>query len=190
MPRYKEYNRKRVLDIAMKEIWQNGFQATSVQRLSAIMNINKNTLYQEFENKEGLLAASMEHFWAYYCTPLINEFQTSPASEESLLRFFCGYLEHLNSHRNGCYILSITTETGKSVITGLAILKAYTEEIEESFVYFIQKMQLFDEPTEVRKKAMHLNHLFLSVMLISSLNSYQYCLDYIQQMLEIIDLKF
>lgn len=57
--RYKEYNRNKVLEQSLAVFWQKGFNGCSVNELVEITGVNRFSLYSEFENKEGILYASL-----------------------------------------------------------------------------------------------------------------------------------
>lgn len=189
MPRYKEYNEKRVLDIAMREFWKCGFQATSIQQLSTAMKINKNTIYEVFGNKEDLLVKTMLHYKKHYCEELIHQLKTGNAHQETLLNFFEQYFEHMKKNRNSCYILSITTETGISVEAARQVLEVYVNEIEQAFLEIMQRILPNEKPEVIQKKAYQIHHVFLSLMLVSSIRTYEYCIAFTQQTFNLMNLK-
>ena len=65
--RYKEYNVNRVLEKSMALFWQKGFNGCSVNELVKETGVNRFSLYNEFENKEGILYASLELYRERYC---------------------------------------------------------------------------------------------------------------------------
>jgi TetR/AcrR family transcriptional regulator, transcriptional repressor for nem operon len=189
MPRYKEYNEKRVLDLAMKTFWKDGFRATSLQMLIEAMKINKFTLYHNFGSKEELLVKTMLHYRKNYSDDLITALRNEPAEEPTLRKFFEQYLLHAKDHRNGCFILSITTETGSSIESVRLVLEDYVNEIEATLYDFTKRIIPFKNDEIIKKKASQLNSLFLSLMLVSSIHPFEYCKNFMEKSISLINLN-
>lgn len=62
MARIKEYIREDVLDAATQLFWMHGFKGTSMSNLVATTGLNKQSMYQEFGNKEELFRASLDNY--------------------------------------------------------------------------------------------------------------------------------
>ena len=58
--RYKEFNRNSVLEKCIPLFWKNGFRACAISDIVEETGVNRFSLYEEFENKEGILYAALE----------------------------------------------------------------------------------------------------------------------------------
>ncbi len=186
MSRPKEYHERQVLDIAMGLFWNEGYAATSIGALTKEMQINKFTLYDVFGSKEGLLVHTMQHYMAIYCDPILSILNNSEASVEALILFFEKYLTHAQEYRNGCYILSVTTETGSSIEPVRLILKEYLDEIEIVLFKINDRLNLRISQEDQDIKARQTYNLFLSLMLVSSVHSFEYCMNFMRKSLSLI----
>lgn len=65
--RYKEYNTNNVLEKSIKLFWENGFRGCSINEIVQTTGVNRFSLYHEFENKEGILYASLHLYKKRYC---------------------------------------------------------------------------------------------------------------------------
>jgi AcrR family transcriptional regulator len=63
MGRPKKFSREGVLEKAIPVFWKNGFAHTSLPDLELATGVNKSGLYSEFESKEDLFLASLQHYF-------------------------------------------------------------------------------------------------------------------------------
>lgn len=64
MSRTPEFDRTEVVDAALKVFWSDGYEASSIQKLLAAMNLNRGSLYGSFGDKAGLFREVMDHYMA------------------------------------------------------------------------------------------------------------------------------
>lgn len=62
--RPREFDEARALDRAMRLFWERGYEATSIQALTAAMEITPPQLYAAFGNKEKLFEAAVDLYAA------------------------------------------------------------------------------------------------------------------------------
>ena len=59
--RYKEYNPNSVLEKSIPLFWEHGFGGCAIKEIVEATGVNRFSLYQEFEDKEGILYLSLIH---------------------------------------------------------------------------------------------------------------------------------
>lgn len=62
MPRTKQYNIDEVLPLATELFLRKGYEATSLNELVKVTNLNRHSLYNEFEDKEGFFLACVKYY--------------------------------------------------------------------------------------------------------------------------------
>ena len=60
--RPRQFNRDKALEAAMHVFWSKGLTATSLDDLSAAMNMNRPSLYNAFGNKESIYQQALNRF--------------------------------------------------------------------------------------------------------------------------------
>jgi len=62
MGRHKGYDRNQVLEKAMHLFWRKGYEGAHLQELVEVTGLNRFGLYKEFQGKDGLYEAAIEHY--------------------------------------------------------------------------------------------------------------------------------
>lgn len=185
MPRYKEYNEIRVVEKAMFKFWSDGFCASSLKDLTQIMRINKFTFYEAFESKEQLLLRTMLHYLDRYSLPKLQQLR----SQKNIPEFLLSFLKPVKKNFYGCYILTITAETGRSIPGAVDILDEYVTKTEK----VLDEIVRFHHPDKEEKdrgiKVNQLMALFTSIPLIRPIHSESECINYIQTVLSRLNLN-
>lgn len=185
MPRYKEYNEDRVTEKAMYKFWVNGFGATSLEDLTKEMKINKFSFYDTFESKDNLLIKTMEYYYRKFLRPKLNQLQEN----KNILNFLLSFLTPDEKGLSGCFILSVTSETGKTIPEAVEILDEYISEVKkilrDIFVYYHQDSSWEDQNI----KTQQLLGLCTCIPMVYSLRPVPACRKYIETILTRLDMN-
>lgn len=112
MTRPTAYNRDEVLKAALEVFWQNGYEASSIQKLLEAMGLNRGSLYAGFTDKETLFREVM----ALYAADISELIEATLVAEQQPLiairRFFTGaFLEQEQSSlARGCLLFNTISE--------------------------------------------------------------------------------
>ena len=69
--RHKSYDAGEVLDRAVDAFWQRGYQSTSISDLEEATGINRYSLYNSFDSKEGLFRQAMDRYYERRVAPRV-----------------------------------------------------------------------------------------------------------------------
>ena len=130
--RYKEYNPNKVLEKAIELFWKNGVNGCSINDLVEYTGVNRFSLYNEFENKLGILYASFELYINRYCKSKYSILEKEGNLSEILFEFYISFLSEENSIP-GSYIIHVGTELADSDPLVKGSLHNYLNEIELLF---------------------------------------------------------
>lgn len=119
--RQREFDKQEALDAAMHVFWEKGYAGASLSELTAVMGINKPSLYATFGNKEQLFISATEHYMEHYVQPHIAHL-----NEEG----------HPLKARVKNYLMSIITEQcnekgAKGCYVSLCVSEAASEHFPE-----------------------------------------------------------
>jgi len=181
--RYKEYNRNAVLEKAILLFWQRGFNGCSIKELVEATGVNRFSLYHEFNNKEGILYASLELYKERYAGDKLDLLRNSDgAPHDVLMRFYMSFLED-DLPVAGCYFVHVGTEMADS-----------DEQIRESLDQYLQEIQALISGLLARKGvdedvehyARHLTGLYCTAMSFCLVHSPEERQNYISNGIHII----
>ncbi|NWB99530.1 TetR/AcrR family transcriptional regulator [Pseudomonas gingeri] len=109
--RSKEFEPDQVVDAAMQVFWERGYAATSVQDLVDGTGLSRSSLYNTFENKQGLYQQALLRYQAV--TSANVELLAGPGSAKELIRQLLTRIiqeELSDPQRRGCLVANATLE--------------------------------------------------------------------------------
>jgi len=77
MARPIEYDQQIVLDKAMELFWRNNFEGTSVAELVEVTGLNKRTMYNLYDDKQGLFDACLDNYLQKYLMGQISSLKNN-----------------------------------------------------------------------------------------------------------------
>ncbi len=181
--RYKEFNNNKVLEDCISLFWQNSFNGTPISTVVDKTNVNRYSLYHEFENKQGILYAALRLYKERYADKLLVLLDGKSEVDKTLKHFFESFLSN-DKRPPGCFIIYIATELGDNDPHINAYLKAYLKEVEELFMAILKSNKGYQE--NARAITDNLTLLFCNVMCHCHIQEEQESKDLITLNLELI----
>jgi AcrR family transcriptional regulator len=133
MPKTKSFTRDAVLQKAIPVFLKKGYADTSIQDLEKATGINKSSLYSEFESKEGVYAACIDHFADYKSAK--NTLLQTPFGWSNIEAFLLFLSEYKKPGENGCLLVYSMREHHSLP----PVLKAQNEEYLEKLQKLLVK---------------------------------------------------
>ena len=84
MPKTK-HTKDRILDIAARTFYKNGYKATGVDAIAKAAGITKATLYHHFQNKEALIEESLKHLSELHRSNYVKAWNKKGLTQEGRL---------------------------------------------------------------------------------------------------------
>lgn len=131
--RYKEFNRNAVLEKCIKLFWQNSYGSIPISKIVEATGVNRYSLYEEFDNKLGLLYASLDLYIERYFTPKLELLDKQGELPNVLLGFIMSFLQDSGHGQTGDYIIHASTELGDHDDEVKKRLNVVLEMLQEKF---------------------------------------------------------
>ncbi len=162
MPRQKKYNEDEVTEKAMHLFWSNGYTSTSARMLEKEMGINLFSIYSSFQNKEGVLLASIKCYKDKLRVKLLNPLSEGPKTVDSLKKYFYDFLNFTKDKKGykGCLLINTVNELGDQMQSGVAKeISQFSKDIMRIFIQILSEDQSKDKAL-VQRQA---NYLFVAL---------------------------
>jgi len=111
--RLREFNKDDALEKATTLFWRDGYNGTSLSDLTAIMGINKPSLYAAFGNKEALFIAALNQYVDKHGRPHIGELHTPNTTLKKRLQNYLKSIVQMHTDPmlpGGCFVTTSTCE--------------------------------------------------------------------------------
>jgi TetR/AcrR family transcriptional repressor of nem operon len=114
--RTREFDRDAVLDTAIDVFWSNGYEATSLDDLTAAMGIGRGSLYNEFGSKHALFLESLDLYRERRRAELERALWSAPSARAGIEAVFRRITLRLrrDSGRRGCLLVNAAAERAGS----------------------------------------------------------------------------
>jgi TetR/AcrR family transcriptional repressor of nem operon len=136
MPRPREFEPDDVLDSAMREFWERGYRATSVDDLVRATGVKPGSLYGAFPGgKHALLMGSLERYSRLVVPQKLGELENEGASVEHVRAYFDGLVRDLLSPegRQGCLLVNSAIENAAVDDEVAAVVRGHLARLERCF---------------------------------------------------------
>ena len=182
--RYKEFNSKKVLEDSMTLFWNNGFGSCAINDIVKLTNVNRFSLYNEFENKEGILLHTLALYKERYSNHSLALLNKGSTIRTVLKTFFNSYLINNGIRPPGCYTIHIATELADSDDRIKQFLENYINQLETGFQSLLVRNEVTNESSQ--QIAKHLVGLFCNSMCFCVIQTPKEQHDYIDNCLDLI----
>lgn len=158
--RHRGFEKAEALEKALHLFWQNGYSGTSLAELTAVMGINKPSLYAAFGNKEQLFSHCLEHYLSHYGSDHVGHLMMDNSPLRARLKCYLYSIATLQSaldSPSGCFVCNTTAEAQGTSIP-LALKNAVNEINEASRTqlhdFFLNEQQLEHVTRSIAAKAL------------------------------------
>jgi len=136
MPRPREFEPDEVLDSAMRQFWERGYRATSVDDLVRATGVKPGSLYSAFPGgKHALLMGSLERYSKLVVPQKLGELEDPGASVAQVRAYFDGLVRDLLSPegRQGCLLVNSAIENAAADPEVAAVVRGHLARLERCF---------------------------------------------------------
>lgn len=143
MPKVKQFNREKVLEVASSIFHKNGYNGTSIDEILKATGLSRSSLYDSFKDKHNLYLQSLEFYKnnenAAYET--VNQKKLNGLQKLELL--FKEVVNHLVSHPddNGCLMVNAAAEMSKRCDKTAQVVCNNKESVQDLFTGWLTEAQ-------------------------------------------------
>ncbi len=146
-----------MLDAALQVFWRQGYEATSLDDLTAAMGLSRSSFYSAFGSKQGVFIAALRS----YSEAALQALQelSDPKGDDPVSAMMAALADPEGGPR-GCMLVNCITELAPHQEEVAAIGRRHLERIEDLFARAISP----DDPEKGRDKARALSALAIGTL--------------------------
>ena len=135
MARPKAFDTAAALERAMELFWQQGYAATSMEQLVAVMGISRQSLYDTYGDKHALFLAAIDSYCAMLAAELLGPLQAPDAGLAALHATAMGLVDFIIRYpkRRACLMANTALELGPHDEIVAAKVRAHMAAMEAAF---------------------------------------------------------
>lgn len=134
--RPREFELDEVLDCAMRQFWERGYRATSVDDLVRATGVKPGSLYAAFPGgKHALLMGSLDRYSRLVVPAKLGELAEAGASIANIRAYFDGLVRDLLTPegRQGCLLVNSAIENAAADPEVAAVVRGHHARLERCF---------------------------------------------------------
>ncbi len=136
------------MDKALELFAEQGFEATSVQQITAHCGISKGAFYLSFKSKDELILALIDHFMIQFITNIDYEVKSTKNDEDLLYKFYYTIFDSFHKHSDFGKIL-IKEQMQSFNEEFILKIRAYDQLMEKVILTMVER--LYGEEIEQTK---------------------------------------
>ena len=166
MARSKEFEVNEVLDKAMKNFWEQGYEKTSMSDLVEHMGIHRRSIYDTFDDKHTLFLQAMDRYKGKISATLLAEIKASKTAVEALHNIYGLMISEAEDTPSGCLIVNSAVELGtRDSDVDTRSLESFndTERMFEQIIEWGQRDGEFSSDHDAKEMAEYLHNISVGI---------------------------
>jgi TetR/AcrR family transcriptional regulator, transcriptional repressor for nem operon len=176
MARPRQFDPERVLDRTMREFWEHGYRATSVDDLVEVTGVRPGSLYNAFPaGKRGLFLQALDRYSKLVVPEKLGALESPGAGLPELRAYFDGLVDDLTmpEGRMGCLMVNSAMELAAEDSEVGAIVRDHMKRLERKAVRALRNAKRrgeIPERIDPRAKATQLMATGMGLMVVGKTN--------------------
>lgn len=165
MGRPREFDEERVLELAMEQFWERGYEATSIRDLAQAMGLTTASVYNAFGDKRAVYRRALDFYVERSFMDRVGRFEAKPP-REAIEAFFGEIIARSlsDTKRKGCMLVNSALEVAPHDEEFQRIVADVLVQVESFFLRCVRRGQ-DDGSIGNRQAAYDLARTLLGVLL-------------------------
>lgn len=165
MGRPREFDEERVLELAMEQFWERGYEATSIRDLAQAMGLTTASVYNAFGDKRAVYRRALDFYVERSFMDRVGRFEAKPP-REAIEAFFGEIIARSlsDTKRKGCMLVNSALEVAPHDEEFQRVVADVLVQVESFFLRCVRRGQ-DDGSIGNRQAAYDLARTLLGVLL-------------------------
>ncbi len=143
MPKVKQFNREKVLEVASTIFHQKGYNGTSIDEILKATGLSRSSLYDSFKDKHNLYLLSLDFYKNMENKAYETVNQKKLNGMEKIEYVFKEVVNHLVNHPedNGCLMVNAAAEMSKRCDKTSQVICNNKDNVQELFTIWLSEAQ-------------------------------------------------
>jgi TetR/AcrR family transcriptional repressor of nem operon len=140
MPKTKQFNREKVLEVASSIFHQKGYNGTSIDEILKATGLSRSSLYDSFKDKHSLYLQSLEFYKGRETAFYDTVDQTKFNGLQKIEHLFKEVVNHLIEHPedNGCLMVNAAAEMSKRCEKTAQVVCNNKDDVQDIFTNWLE----------------------------------------------------
>ena len=143
MPKVKQFNKEKVLEVASTIFHQKGYNGTSIDEILKATGLSRSSLYDSFKDKHSLYLQSLEFYKNVERSAYETVNQKKLNGLQKIESLFKEVVNHLINHPddNGCLMVNAAAEMSKRCEKTAQVICNNKDDVQELFATWLNDAQ-------------------------------------------------
>lgn len=143
MPKVKQFNREKVLEVASTIFHQKGYNGTSIDEILKATGLSRSSLYDSFKDKHSLYLQALDFYKNRETSHYKALDETKHNGLQKIELLFQEVIKHLIEHPedNGCLMVNAAAEMSKKCEKTAQVVCNNKESVQEIFTIWLEEAQ-------------------------------------------------
>ena len=143
MPKVKQFNKEKVLEVASTIFHQKGYNGTSIDEILKATGLSRSSLYDSFKDKHSLYLQSLEFYKNVERDAYETVNQKKLNGLQKIESLFKEVVNHLINHPddNGCLMVNAAAEMSKRCEKTAQVICNNKDDVQELFATWLNDAQ-------------------------------------------------
>lgn len=143
MPKVKQFNKEKILEVASTIFHQKGYNGTSIDEILKATGLSRSSLYDSFKDKHSLYLQSLEFYKNVERSAYETVNQKKLNGLQKIESLFKEVVNHLINHPddNGCLMVNAAAEMSKRCEKTAQVICNNKDDVQELFATWLNDAQ-------------------------------------------------
>jgi TetR/AcrR family transcriptional repressor of nem operon len=170
MARPRTFDPDQALDLARDVFWQNGFQNTSLDDITAATGLAKPSLYAAFGDKNALFLKVLDRYHAYIVASAERILNHGPSARDAVERWLKGFVPYCSGAKGtrGCLSVNTAIEGGTDRKEVQQRIEQFNRKLEQLLAHRLRKDRAqFSDAFDPDEAARAILAIYLGLMVLA-----------------------